>query len=609
MSYKTILVPMLVGLSSQYAGCKSDIDLDGNATSIESTAGEVDTISDDPTSSTSGAPALDDGSNDGVSDDDGGQSLDDGASDQGSDGEGSTPPAVPVITYAGSTFNWTKGDVITDLTPTNSGGPVTACSVTPPLPAGLAIDDACTISGTPTTVSLAADYAITPANASGDGIAITLNISVTASVSGPGTRQWAWIKGDQIAKIGPVPGTKGVPDAANHPSALYNYGAVIDSQDNIWIFGGNGFSADDVAGSNFNDLWKFDTSTKNWTWVDGTLTPNQAGIYDSKGAPSTTARPGGRRGLSMWLDNDDNIWIFGGYGRNAAGAEVWLQDLWKFDGSRWTWVWGDDTGGNLFPVAGAVGTFDASYSPAGRIKYGHWKDADGNFWLIGGKWGPNKYTMDVWKWNGSMWGFFGGNATANGPDSYAGGLGVSSALSYPGGDVYGDFWYDPTSNRVWIYGANNLEAMWKWDGTNFAFMGGSTATNPTPNYGSLGVPDSSNFPRTTNSANGQTWVDPSTGHLWLYGGYGKDAAGVFDELDALWKYDGTQWTWVGGSNSVNQVPVRGASEVFHASHTPGARDAGVALVDSRGKVWLIGGWAYTSPGSGGYLMDIWKFDL
>jgi hypothetical protein len=50
----------------------------------------------------------------------------------------------------------------------SSGGPLTQCSVSPPLPAGLALDArTCGISGTPTTVTNDTVYTITGSNAAG----------------------------------------------------------------------------------------------------------------------------------------------------------------------------------------------------------------------------------------------------------------------------------------------------------------------------------------------------------------------------------------------------------------------------------------------------------
>ena len=47
------------------------------------------------------------------------------------------------------------------------------------------------------------------------------------------------------------------------------------------------------------------------------------------------------------------------------------------------------------------------------------------------------------------------------------------------------------------------------------------------------------------------WTD-AAGNFWLFGGNGYDSAGTSGYLNDLWKYSAGQWTWMGGSNVVNQ---------------------------------------------------------
>lgn len=85
-------------------------------------------------------------------------------------------PAAPTILYSGSPFTFTTGTAITALTPTLGGGAVSSCTAT--LPAGLTIDSkSCVISGTPESVTSAADYSVTASNAGGSG-STTINITV-----------------------------------------------------------------------------------------------------------------------------------------------------------------------------------------------------------------------------------------------------------------------------------------------------------------------------------------------------------------------------------------------------------------------------------------------
>jgi hypothetical protein len=88
----------------------------------------------------------------------------------------------PILTYGGSPFVFTNGTSITSQTPTNTGDAATSCSSSPTLPAGLALSNACILSGTPTATSTATTYTISGVNATGTG---TTTISITVSPAVP----------------------------------------------------------------------------------------------------------------------------------------------------------------------------------------------------------------------------------------------------------------------------------------------------------------------------------------------------------------------------------------------------------------------------------------
>src|SRR5690606_7499594 len=107
-----------------------------------------------------------------------------------------------------------------------------------------------------------------------------------------------------------------------------------------------------------NDLWKFDGT--NWTWISGLKERNKHGIHETKGVPDPNNVPGSREEAASWIDSENNLYLFGGYGKNAIGTKgiflfIYcfivlgeLNDLWKFDGTNWTWISGSkdiDTGG------------------------------------------------------------------------------------------------------------------------------------------------------------------------------------------------------------------------------------------------------------------------
>ena len=130
-----------------------------------------------------------------------------------------------------------------------------------------------------------------------------------------------------------------------------------------------------------NDLWKFDGT--NWTWVSGSNTVGQAGAYGTKGLAARGNVPGARLFAASWTDLQGNLWLFGGGYYDSAGQSEGLNDLWKFDGTNWTWVSGSDK----VDQAGAYGTNGLASPgnvPGTRLYAASWTDLQGDLWLFGG---------------------------------------------------------------------------------------------------------------------------------------------------------------------------------------------------------------------------------
>jgi hypothetical protein len=90
------------------------------------------------------------------------------------------PPSVVSVTYTGSPYTFTQGVAIPAVTPTVSGGSITACSASPVLPASLNLDaTTCTITGTPAGIQSATAYTITASNPNGNTTA-SISIEIQA---------------------------------------------------------------------------------------------------------------------------------------------------------------------------------------------------------------------------------------------------------------------------------------------------------------------------------------------------------------------------------------------------------------------------------------------
>lgn len=182
----------------------------------------------------------------------------------------------------------------------------------------------------------------------------------------------------QLVNVAPVYGTKGVTADTNTPGGRTAASKWQAADGSLWLYGGDIYSSSGVSYP--NDLWKFNLTTNQWTWMGGSTTANRAAAYyTSLGVAAPQNNPGSRSASSSWIDASDKLWLFGGY--NGAGNA--LNDLWKFDPATgyWTAVQANGYGTN---------------KPAVRYHCISWKDTQANLWIFGG-YITTRHLNDLWK--------------------------------------------------------------------------------------------------------------------------------------------------------------------------------------------------------------------
>ena len=217
----------------------------------------------------------------------------------------------------------------------------------------------------------------------------------------PATGQWTWWGGSNTTGHYGVYGTRRTPDPANVPGSRYESAWCQDEDGAFWLFGGYGVLTEEGGWASGNDLWRFDPATRQWTWVSGDMSGDQAGVYGTKGIPDPANIPGARRQALLWARPDGTIWLFGGQGFGAVSESGGLlNDLWEYDpaSDQWTWVSGrqliDQPG-----VYGTKGVADPANMPGARTGGVSWIDLEGNLWLFGGS-GPGwLFINDLWKFD------------------------------------------------------------------------------------------------------------------------------------------------------------------------------------------------------------------
>ena len=214
------------------------------------------------------------------------------------------------------------------------------------------------------------------------------------------------------------------------------------------------------------------------------------------------------------------------------------------------------------------------------------------------------------------WTWVSGSNTMRQAGTY-GTQGTAASSNIPGARGYAVSWLD-SSGKLWLFGGYGLDSagnsgylndLWRYDPATleWTWISGSAAAAQAGTYGTQGTAASSNVPGARSGA--VSWLD-SGGKLWLDGGYGYDSAGTSGYLNDLWKYDPAtlEWTWISGSNIVNQAGVYGIQGTAAPSNVPGALEFSVSWRDSSGKFWLLGGNGFDSGGNFGYLNDLWEYD-
>lgn len=281
----------------------------------------------------------------------------------------------------------------------------------------------------------------------------------------PVANQWTWMNGTNLVGQTAVYGTIGVPNAANTPGGRGGCGSWTDAGGNFWLFGGRGFASTSAMGYN-NDLWKYNPSTNQWTWISGANTSGQLGNYGTMGTSAASNVPGGRFFCATWMGAGGVFYMMGGFGFAAPIAPPgqtinYLNDLWKYDPgtNQWTWV----NGSTLVDQPGVYGTQGvtaANVMPGGRRASAYWNDIAGNFWLFGGRGisSSNPGTLnDLFKYNPTtnQWTWMKGSVLEDQNGTY-GTLGVAAAANVPGAREYNTWWTSP-NGTLWLYGAEGFD--------------------------------------------------------------------------------------------------------------------------------------------------------
>lgn len=435
-------------------------------------------------------------------------------------------------------------------------------------------------------------------------------------------QNWTWMHGPNTINTYGFYGTLGISSPTNVPGSRHGSCTWTDAAGNLWLFGGEGLAVAGVSGW-LNDLWKYNKSTNEWTWIKGANVKDMPGVYGTLGIASTTNNPGAREFSVHWTDASGNFWLFGGYGFASTGPIGYLNDLWKYNPTtnEWTWI----KGSNASNINGGYGTISlpsSTNTPGGRESAMGWSDSSGNLWLFGGHGYDASSTSvselnDLWKFNIStgQWTWMSGS-NFGGQYGVYGVQGIPNSANIPGGRDFSAAWYD--AGNLWMFGGNGwsesgvigyLNDLWKYNISTgqWTWMKGSKTINKYGVYGNQLVSSLSNSPGARYSP---LAFKSGSGELWLFGGLGYAESGSIGRMEDFFKYNpvSNEWTWMKGSKLTNQYANYGTKGITVPSNAPGARDYSNGWVDNNGEFWMFGGFSFPVTGSPGNTNDLWKFN-
>jgi hypothetical protein len=456
-------------------------------------------------------------------------------------------------------------------------------------------------------------YVILAENAAGNTTSNCVMVTV-------GWNAWTWMDGNSTINLHGVYGIKNTPSPDNCPGGRTGAATWTDNLGNLWLFGGEGYGETGNIGP-LQDLWWYNVTSLEWTWMGGQKITNAAGDWGQKGVPAASNLPGPRYGSAAWKDTSGNCWLFGGWGYISPSSGAY-NDVWRLNTTSLEWTWMNGSSGlNNFGYYGTKGTANQANTPGGRYGCGSNQDANGNLWLFGGSGyngtGVYGYIDEVWLFNFSLctWTWVNGSGLTDQFGKY-GIKDTANGLNNPGGRYGCKFWSD-SNGKAWLFGgygrgesgsAGYLNDIWSFNKTSFqwTWVNGSKLVNQ---YGIYGVPGISNPANTPGGRYSTSTWSKMDGTFWLLGGWGNGENGSANYLNDVWRFDvaSAEWTWMGGSKSTLAAGAPGELGIPSSENHLSARGSSASWIGLGGELWLFSGYGKGGTSVNGYLSDMWRY--
>ncbi|RYZ93513.1 MAG: hypothetical protein EOP06_00655 [Proteobacteria bacterium] len=341
-------------------------------------------------------------------------------------------------------------------------------------------------------------------------------------------------------------------------------------------------SVGNALAQNFASTFK--TEASGYVWLKGSNTVEDVGVRGTLGQVGAANTPSARWGSVFYIDENDQIHLYGG-----GTDRVSMSDMWTFNGKDWAWV-GGDSATDVEPTRGTLGVEAPSNNPGAReCASSFYKN--GTLTLIGGEQFDVDTYADIWTMKEGVWTWIKG-PEGTGLESVPGTPGVAAVSNNIGGVACAAS-AKAADGSVYLFGGRQTAAdndhtnqLWKFDGTNWTLLSGRDDIHESGSWGTKGIAAAGNHPSARQVP--YMWIDKQS-RIFIMGGHGLDSAGAVGILNDLWMFDGTNWTWLAGSDLADQNAIYGTKGEFNALNTPGFFTGGSLATDSFGQVWILGG--------------------
>jgi len=358
-------------------------------------------------------------------------------------------------------------------------------------------------------------------------------------------------------------------------------------------YGGTGFDVMEML------QWNAGSSSFESVTMNGTLSASP-GVYSSSAYPEYNSLAINSGAMTAVLNNE--VYFFGGreYFLSSNSNNLFV----KFNGQSFAYLSGGEQ-------IGTERTGPAT-EPGSRYGAGFTFNQDEEVLYI---YGGNVYTGagsasygDLWRYQNGEWVWISGSSTAGVSPVYSGGT-----LS-PGAREWAKLWTD-VNGDLWLFGGygpdkdgnlGRLNDLWKYDvsADSWSWIKGSDTRDAISTKGTQGLAATANTPG--GRIQSLVWQN-AAGDVYLYGGLGISSSGSLGRMNDFWKWDGNDWTWMAGTDALNDQGALSASPNSpDAGNYPGARSATCNWGDDNG-FYMYGGQGISSGGFG-YLDQLWYYE-